>query len=116
MHMAEVNYTPTGTLNIDLDRLKEKMTGISMKQYDLRDQYGADLVCLLTTDSDFWGLASTMKRPTLGFESSGFNVNAWDHLRTKLYPFMKSVTIWAACIIGRMRHGLMIMTMVISFR
>ena len=33
--------------------------------HTLRDQYGADLVCLLTTDSDYGGLASTMQHPSL---------------------------------------------------
>ena len=101
VHMAEVNYTPTGTLNIDLDRLKEKNDGYIDEVHDLRDQYGADLVCLLTTDSDFGGLASTMKRPTLGFESSGFNVNVWDQLGAPNYTLAHEIGHNMGCLHNR---------------
>ena len=80
VHMEEVSYTPTGTLNVDLDRLSEPSDGYIDNVHTLRDQYGADLVCLLTTSSDYGGLASTMQHPSLKFESNGFNVNVWDQL------------------------------------
>ena len=59
-------YTPTGQLNTDLSRLEGTNDGHIDNVHTLRDQYGADLVSLLTTDSDFGGLASTMTHQPLG--------------------------------------------------
>ena len=53
--MAEISYTPTGTLSVDLDRLKTMGDGHLEDAHTLRDQYGADLVSLLTTDGDYGG-------------------------------------------------------------
>ena len=71
----------------------------------LRDQYGADLVALLTTTSDNGGLASTMSHPSLGFESSGFSVNDWDQIGAPSSTpwLMKLGIIWDACITGRIQ-------------
>ena len=74
VHIAEVSYTPTGLLNTDLSRLQNPSDGSMDNVPTLRDQYGADLVSLLTTTSDAGGLASTMQHPSNNFESSGFNV------------------------------------------
>ena len=107
VHMAEVTYTPTGILNTDLSRLKNPSDGSMDNVHTLRDQYGADLVSLLTTTtSDAGGLASTMQHPSHNFESSGFNVNVWDQLGLLpiLWP-MRSDTIWAVCTTGRIRLG-----------
>ena len=101
VHMAEVSYTPTGTLNIDLDRLKAKSDGYMDSVHTLRDQYGADLVCLLTTDSDYGGLASTMTRPSLNFESSGFNVNVWDQLGAPSYTLAHEIGHNMGCLHNR---------------
>ena len=101
VHTAEVSYTPTGTLNIDLDRLKAKSDGYMDSVHTLRDQYGADLVCLLTTDSDYGGLASTMSRPSLSFESSGFNVNVWDQLGAPSYTLAHEIGHNMGCLHNR---------------
>ena len=101
VHTAEVSYTPTGTLNIDLDRLETKSDGYMDSVHTLRDQYGADLVCLLTTDSDYGGLASTMSRPSLSFESSGFNVNVWDQLGAPSYTLAHEIGHNMGCLHNR---------------
>ena len=91
VHMEEIVYTPTGLLNTDLDRLKEKADGYMDSVHTTRDQYGADLVALLTTTSDNGGLASTMSHPNLGFESSGFSVNVWDQIRAPSYTLAHEI-------------------------
>ena len=50
VHMEEVAYTPTGLLGTDLDRLKNTSDGYMDSIHSTRDQYGADLVALLTTE------------------------------------------------------------------
>ena len=101
VHMAEIVYTPTGTLNIDLDRLKDGSDGYMDNVHTLRDQYGADLVCLLTTDSDYGGLASTMQHPSLNFASSGFNVNVWDQLGAPNYTLAHEIGHNMGCLHNR---------------
>ena len=78
-------HTPTGLLNTDLSRLQNPSDGSMDNVHTLRDQYGADLVSLLTTTNDAGGLASTMQHPSHNFESSGFNVNVWDQLSSFLH-------------------------------
>ena len=101
VHMAEITYTPTGTMNIDLDRLKNDNDGYMDNVHTLRDQYGADLVCLLTTDSDYGGLASTMQHPSLNFASSGFNVNVWDQLGAPNYTLAHEIGHNMGCLHNR---------------
>jgi hypothetical protein len=91
VHMEEVAYTPTGLLGTDLDRLKNTSDGYMDSIHSTRDQYGADLVALLTTESDSGGLASTMSYPSLSFESSGFNVNVWDQIAAPNYTLVHEI-------------------------
>ena len=92
--MEEVSYTPTGALNLDLSRLEGTSDGYIDNVHSLRDQYGADLVSLLTTTSDYGGMASTMIHPSLGFESSGFNVNVWDIIYVSNYTLAHEIDIF----------------------
>ena len=91
VHMEEVAYTPTGLLGTDLDRLKNTSDGYMDSIHSARDQYGADLVALLSTESDSGGLASTMSYPSLSFESSGFNVNVWDQIAAPNYTLAHEI-------------------------
>ena len=101
VHMEEVSYTPTGTLNLDLNRLEGTSDGYIDNVHSLRDQYGADLVSLLTTTSDYGGMASTMIHPSLGFESSGFNVNVWDILGAPNYTLAHEIGHNLGCLHNR---------------
>ena len=91
VHMEEIVYTPTGILDDDLSRLREKADGFMDSVHSTRDQYGADLVALLTTASDAGGLASTMSYPSMAFESSGFSVNVWDQIGAPSYTLAHEV-------------------------
>ena len=91
VHMEEVNYSPTGLLGTDLDRLKGKTDGYMDHVHGVRDNYGADLVALLATASDNGGLASTLSHPSLNFESSGFSVNVWTQLSAPSYTLAHEI-------------------------
>ena len=68
VHITEVDYTPSGLLGTDLERLEGTSDTHLAAVHTLREQYGADLVALLApADSDSGGLASTMMHPTLDF-------------------------------------------------
>ena len=101
VHIAEVSYTPTGLLNTDLSRLQNPSDGSMDNVHTLRDQYGADLVSLLTTTSDAGGLASTMQHPSNNFESSGFNVNVWDQLGAPSYTLAHEIGHNMGCLHNR---------------
>ena len=99
--MEEVSYTPTGQLNTDLSRLEGTNDGYIDNVHTLRDQYGADLVSLLTTTSDYGGMANTMIHPSLGFESSGFNVNVWDIIGAPNYTLAHEIGHNLGCLHNR---------------
>ena len=52
VYIYETDYEPTGNLDLDLERLTQKDDGFLDDIHNLRDQYGADIVTLLSTDSD----------------------------------------------------------------
>ena len=99
--MEEIVYTPSGIMNTDLDRLRDKTDGSMDSVHDLRDQYGADLVALLTTDSDKGGLASTLNHVSLGFESSAFSVNDWDQIGAPSYTLAHEIGHNMGCLHNR---------------
>ena len=101
VHTVEINYTPTGLLDTELSRLQNSNDGYFDEVHDLRDQYGADLVCMLTTDSDAGGLASTMTHPSMSFESSGFNVNVWTQLGAPNYTLAHEIGHNMGCLHNR---------------
>jgi len=59
VHVAEIDYLESGSVRLDLDRLRTRNDGFLDAAHALRDQYAADLVCLVTetgTDYSFYGL------------------------------------------------------------
>lgn len=72
VHEAEVNYTESGVLNTDLNRLQAPGDGYMDNVQALRNQYGADLVSLWVGSGDEGGRAFqpddlTTSRPDYGF-------------------------------------------------
>jgi hypothetical protein len=72
VHEAQVNYTESGILNTDLNRLQAPADGYMDNVQALRNQYGADLVSLWVGSGDEGGRAFqpddlTMSRPDYGF-------------------------------------------------
>lgn len=75
VHMQEVNYSETGDMRDALYGITYKTDGIIDNVHDLRDQYGADIVSLITQDSNFCGIAWIMTSTYLNyFEPYAFNV------------------------------------------
>ncbi|MDG1354948.1 MAG: DUF5011 domain-containing protein, partial [Opitutales bacterium] len=91
VHMEEISYTPSGVLSTDLDRLIDKNDTYLDSVHSIRDQYGGDIVILLTTDSDGGGLASTLTYPHHDFESSAFNVTVWSQMGAPDYTLTHEI-------------------------
>src|SRR6266496_2623218 len=54
VHSIEVPYEESGSLKTDLERLRTRGDGFLDEVHNLRDQYAADLVCLVVADgSDY---------------------------------------------------------------
>ena len=91
VHVYESSYSPTSNLDIDLERLTNKNDGHLDEVHTLRDQYGADVVTLLSTDSDMGGLANTLSYPSLSFEESAFNVCVWDQIGAPVFTLAHEI-------------------------
>lgn len=71
VHSAQISYTESGSSNTDVDRLQKTSDGYMDEVHTWRDQYGADVVSLMTTANDTGGLGyllgSTGGMPTYAF-------------------------------------------------
>jgi len=76
VHRAEVQYTERGDINEDLDRLEEDDgTGPLSGVRQLRAQYRADLVCMITeTTGGPFGLANQMHEVEVEFGEEAFSI------------------------------------------
>jgi predicted outer membrane repeat protein len=101
VHVYESTYSPTSNLDIDLDRLTNKNDGHLDEVHTLRDQYGADVVTLLSTDSDMGGLANTLSYPSLSFEESAFNVCVWDQIGAPVFTLAHEIGHNMGCLHNR---------------
>jgi hypothetical protein len=79
VHQAEIAYTETNNIHTSLDRLTY-MDGIMDNVFTLRDQFRADEVTLLTTDSNACGVGWLMGPGNISaaFASFAFNVVKWN--------------------------------------
>jgi len=71
---AEVNYTESGDLGLDLDRLTRKNDGFMDQIHNLRNADSSDLVALLVNEGDSAGLGWIMQNASTDFEDFGFSV------------------------------------------
>ena len=101
VHLYETGYSPTSNLDVDLERLTNKNDGFLDEVHSLRDQYGADVVTLLSTDSDMGGLANTLNFPSLSFEDSAFNVCVWDQIGAPVFTLAHEIGHNMGCLHNR---------------
>ncbi|MDG5768277.1 zinc-dependent metalloprotease [Balneolales bacterium ANBcel1] len=64
VHSAQVNYTETGNMVTDLNRLHGTNDGHMDVVHSWRDQYGADIVVLLTATGQYCGIAYWIEVPS----------------------------------------------------
>ena len=76
VHSAQISYVESGSANTDLSRLRNASDGYMDNVHSLRNQYGADLVCLLLNISDTGGLGYALTSSFLpdGFPTWAFNL------------------------------------------
>ncbi len=78
VYSSEVNYTESGDLNTDLDRIKEYGDGHMDVVHVMRDVFGADVVSLWTNGGGN-GAGYVMQTPDPSFESLAFHAIRWDN-------------------------------------
>lgn len=76
VNAAQVNYTGAGNLTTDLTRLQSTTDGFLTEVHTLRDQYKADVVCLLVSNGGSYAGLGYLWTPGAGagFASYGFSV------------------------------------------
>lgn len=74
VHMAEINYSETGTMSTSLKDITGTSDGKMDEAHALRNQYGADQVVLITTDTSACGTGYLMSNPSTSFASYAFSV------------------------------------------
>jgi len=79
VHSEEVTYTETGSLSTSLNRLTFSGDGYMDNVPALRNLHRADVVSLLTTDSDACGVGWLMGPGNINasFEAYAYNVSSW---------------------------------------
>ncbi len=73
VHTAQVTYTGSGDMILDLTRLQDISDGHMDEVHTLRDTYGADVVSLWIEDGNFCGIAYLMTTVSHDFESYAFS-------------------------------------------
>ena len=76
VYRGEVTYTESGNSGTDLTRLQSPSDGHMDAVHSIRDQYGADMVCLFTEtmQSGYAGLGYLMTSVSTNFSSYAFSV------------------------------------------
>jgi hypothetical protein len=74
VHTEEVDYTETGDLFKDRNRLRGTSDGYIDNVHSLRNKYSADLVSLWVETADYCGVGDIMKEVNTSFASKGFCV------------------------------------------
>ena len=83
---------PNQVLDTHLSRLKDSTDGEMDNVHALRDTYGADIVCMLTTDGgSLGGLASTLTLSESRPAEHAFNVNVISQLGAPSYTLAHEI-------------------------
>jgi hypothetical protein len=83
VHLYKTDYDENGVLRDALERVRKTSDGFMDDVHEIRDQYGADLVCLLhdQSDSNTVGIAYLLMPPSNPFnEQYGFSVMRYGFL------------------------------------
>ena len=74
VYLGLVNYVETGDMGVALSALQSTSDGKIDEVHALRNQYGADLVCLVDEDANYCGIAYVMQTVSTSFASYAFSV------------------------------------------
>jgi len=74
IHLAEVAYAETGDMGETLSRLRLSNDGYMDEVHGMRDSYGADLVAMISMDTNYCGIAYLMTNDSSSFASLAFSV------------------------------------------
>lgn len=95
VHYREVNYSFASSYLKDLERLRNPNDGYMDEVFAIRDEYGADLVTLLSSVAgDTGGMADTLFSAEMSAEEInefGFSVNLWFELGAPEYTLAHEI-------------------------
>jgi len=74
VHMAAVGYTETGDMGVTLDRLRSSNDSYMDEVHTWRNAHGADLVAMISMDTNYCGIAYVMSSDSSGFAPWAFSV------------------------------------------
>src|ERR1044071_2343043 len=74
VYLGQVAYAETGDMNAALSALRGTSDGQMDDVHALRNQHGADLVCLVDEDANYCGIAYVMQTVSTSFASYAFSV------------------------------------------
>ncbi|MGR9044310.1 MAG: M12 family metallo-peptidase [Gammaproteobacteria bacterium] len=74
VYAGEVSYNQTGNMSTTLQNLAVTNDGQMDQIHALRDQYGADQVVLISSESNYCGIAYVMTNPSSSFNVAAFSV------------------------------------------
>ena len=106
VHSREVFYSLVG-YHKDLDRLSIPNDGYMDSVYTYRDQYGADLVCMLSSIvGSTGGLGDTLRNSDSAMSADeihkfGFNINLWSELGAPEYTLAHEIGHALGCVHNR---------------
>lgn len=74
VYMGPSDYVETNSMPTALSRLRSTTDGYQDQVHALRDQYGADVVVLISADTDYCGYGYVMRTLSSSFATSAFAV------------------------------------------
>ena len=76
VHLAQINYTETGDMSVTLADLRSNGDGKMDEAHSWRDTYGADVVSMISGDTNYCGIAYVMQNVSTSFAPYAFNVTS----------------------------------------